>query len=182
MENTLLLDYITNITRVLDPRYPTLYEVAFLKIYVKFEKYIANIFLTYCLGQENSYGYKPQRKLEFISEEQLKAVLKSENKSYIDYIKKIESLSNHLFVDNPFSIIFETDNGSLFNQMICLRNYIAHESDESRKKYQLNCLPQNIFMEAGDYLLKAKRGTTKTYFSIYIEKIKEVSELLLNPI
>ena len=66
--------------------------------------------------------------------------------------------------------------------MIALRNYIAHESNESKKKYMQTCLNSKDFIEPGDYLLKVKKGSMKTFYSLYIEKIIEISDLILNPV
>lgn len=181
MENEELLLYIQKLSTNLESNNTLLYEIAFVKIYVKFEKFLSLIFTKYCLGQESAKGYKPRRKLEFKDDVQLKAILKNDNRSYIDYLKKIESLSKHIFEDNPFSIIFETSDSSLFDSMIILRNYIVHESYESRKKFEDTCIHRNdSTIEAGDYLLNVKRGTNRTNYDIFIEKIKQISELILD--
>ena len=103
-ENDELKQYIVKCEEDLSPSLPLLYEAAFFKIYVKFEVYLSEIFQSYCIGNENSNGYCPERKLAFSNEEHLRAVLKGD-KQYVDYMKKIESLSKHIFVDNPFNII-----------------------------------------------------------------------------
>lgn len=153
----------------------------FFKIYVKFEQYLSKIFESYCIGVPSSKGYCPQRKLAFTDEEHLRAILRGD-KQYIDYIKKIETLAPHIFVNSPFNIIFNVaDNNTLFNQMITLRNYIAHESNESRTKYIKTCLGNGTFIEPDSYLTKINRRTSSSYYTIYINKIIEISDLILDP-
>ncbi len=182
-ENDLLKAYITQCGANLSSSTPLLYEASFFKIYVKFEVFLADMFKSYCIGTVNSNGYCPQRKLAFANEEQLDAVLKGD-KQYVDYLKKIESLSKHIFIDNPFNVIFDVaDNSTYLNQMMALRNYIAHESSESRNKYIKTCLPNQAFVEPCDFLMSRNRRNAKSYYTIYIDKIIEISDLILeNPI
>ena len=181
MENDDLRAYIQQCNASLQPELLLMYEASFFKIYVKFEKYLSKIFESYCIGTESSKGYCPQRKLEFADEEHLRAILKGD-KQYIDYIKKIQSLSPYIFVNNPFNIIFAVaENQQIFNEMIALRNYIANESNESRKKYTETCLGNGSFIEPGEHLTRIKRRKGISYYSIYINKIIEISELILAP-
>ena len=96
MENDELKAFISECNKKLSPDIPLLYEASFFKIYVKFEVYLANIFEEYCVGNESGKWYCPQRKLAFLDKEHLRAILKGE-KQYVDYIKKIEALSKHIF-------------------------------------------------------------------------------------
>ncbi len=179
MENDKLKEFINECNQNLSPSLPLLYEASFFKIYVKFEVYLANIFEEYCVGIESSKGYCPQRKLAFSDKEHLRAILKGD-KQYVDYIKKIEALSKHIFVDNPFNIIFDVaDNSTMFNQMTALRNYIAHESGESKLKYIKTCLGNGNFIEPSEYLLKENRRTSKSNYTIFVDKIIEISDLIL---
>ena len=178
-ENDNLKLYIDHCNSKLSPSIPMLYEASFFKIYVKFEVYLSCIFKDYCIGKENSKGYCPERKLAFIDEEHLNAVLKGE-KQYIDYLKKIESLSKHIFIDNPFNVIFDVaEFWDAMNKMMVLRNYIAHESPESRTRYIRTCLAGGAYIEPYDYLIKKNRGNPKSNYTIFIEKIIEISDLVL---
>lgn len=67
----------------------------------------------------------------------------------------------------------------MLNQMITLRNYIAHESGEARIKYVKTCLGNGQFIEPSTYLLKKNKRTSKSNYTIYIEKIIEISDLIL---
>lgn len=179
MENDELKNYIVVCNQKLDPNIPELYEIFFFKVYVKFEVYLSQIFEAYAVGMSSGKGYCPNRKLNFIDKEHLRAVLKGD-KQYMDYIKKIESLSRHIFVDNPFDLIFQVeDNNTVFNQMISLRNYIAHESPESKKRFVDTCLGGGQFVEPHRYLTKINKRKSKSNYTIYMEKILEISELIL---
>lgn len=179
MENDELKQYIDECNQNLSPALPILYEVSFFKIYVKFEVYLSNVFENYCVGIESNLGYCPQRKLMFIDKEHLRAILRGD-KQYVDYIKKIEALSKHIFWDNPFNIIFDVaDNSTLMNQMITLRNYIAHESGEAKVKYIKTCLGNGAFIEPSMYLTRKNRRTSKSNYTIFVEKIIELSDMIL---
>ena len=178
-ENDVLKAYITNCGANLTSTTPLLYEASFFKIYVKFEVFLSEMFKSYCIGTVNSKGYCPQRKLAFVDEAQLDAVLKGD-KQYVDYLKKIESLSKHIFVDNPFNVIFDVaDNATYINQMMALRNYIAHESSESRSKYLHTCLSNKAFVEPCDFLMSKNKRNSRSYYTIYINKILQISDLIL---
>ena len=180
MENDDLKKYINKCNHNLEPSLPILYEAGFFLIYVKFEVYLSNVFENYCVGIKSDKGYCPQRKLAFTDKEHLRAVLKGD-KQYVEYIKKIESLSKHIFVDNPFNIIFDVaDNLTIMNQMMALRNYIAHESGESRLKYIRTCLGNGRFLEPSEYLFKKNKRTSKSNYTIFIEKIIELSDIILD--
>lgn len=179
MENDELKNYISKCNQNLKPSIPILYEACFFKIYVKFEVYLSDVFENYCIGKESGKGYCPQRKLEFTDKEHLRAILKGD-KQYVEYIKKIESLSKHIFVDNPFNIIFDVaDNLTIMNQMMILRNYIAHESGEARTRYVKTCLGNGMFIEPCQYLIKKNRRNSKSNYSIFIEKIVSLSDMIL---
>ena len=183
MENEHLLQFIEKCNDELINNNPVLYEAYFLKIYVAFENYLGEIFVKYCLGQMSENGYKPKRRLEFEDIEQLKNVLEAGKKlNYIDYIEKIKTLSQDIFKENPFSILLEdAENVTLFNQMTLLRNCIAHESDFSKKKYRESCLGSKDYISPGEFLMSLNKKKSKSYYSIYIEKIISISSGLLAP-
>ena len=161
-----------------------IYEIAFFKIFVKLEVFLSNLFVYYSTGNESDRGYKPSRKLEFEDEKHLKAVLKNSNSSYVNYLDKIKSLSKHIF-DNekdPFGLIFsDAGYSGYYNKMQILRNYIAHESEESKNKYIREVLNNKSFIEPYKHLFSTNRKNSKTFYSIYIEKITEITEILIEP-
>lgn len=161
-----------------------LYEIAIFKIFVKFELFLSKMFVLYSTGKASSMGYIPKRKLLFIDEQHLNYILNDKNKGYINYIEKIKTISEHIFEDNknPFDLIFQDSNYyNYFNQIQAIRNYIAHESQESRKKYIKSVLNNKDFIEPYIHLKKINRKFSKSYYSLYVEKIKEMSEIIIDP-
>lgn len=179
MENDEFKDFVQECTEKLNPEIPELYEVFFFKIYVKFEVFLSKIFEQYCVGEASGNGFCPSRKLEFEDREHLRAVLRGD-RQYVEYIKKIQQLSKYIFFDNPFNIIFDVaENFTLLDQMMALRNYIAHESAESRKKYTEKCLGGGDFISPSQYLVKINRRVSKSNYTIFVDKMMQISELIL---
>ena len=161
------------------------YDIALLKIWIQFEKFLGALFVTYATGNESESGYKPALRIQFQSEEHLNAFLREGNKKYIDYIKQIERLSKHIFSNNPFDVIFnDSTNNSVYKQIVAIRNYIAHESGEAKTKMINECFSGNAnrFKEPNDFLQDRERFSNTTYFTYYTEAIKNISELLVTPI
>lgn len=179
MENDVFKEFVRECTDKLNPQIPELYEVFFFKIYVKFEAYLASLFEQYCVGETSGKGFCPLRKLEFEDREHLRAILKGD-RQYVEYVKKIQQLSKHVFINNPFNVIFDVaENFTALDQMIALRNYIAHESPESRKRYIEKCLGGGQFISPSQYLVKINRRVSKSNYSIFVDKMLQISDLLL---
>ena len=71
LENDELIAYINLCNEQLRPDTKLLYEASFFKIFVKFEKYLSDMFELYCVGRQSSLGFVPNRKLAFQDEERL---------------------------------------------------------------------------------------------------------------
>ena len=177
MDNDVLINFINACNEDLINDKPVLYEAYFLKIYVAFENYLGELFEKYCIGQMSSEGYIPKRRLEFDTLEQLRNIINSGKKqNYIDYIDKIKSISKDIFEENPFDILLEdSENVTIFNQMISIRNCIAHESDYSKKVYQDACLGNSTYKSPGNFLMSKNKRKSKSNYAIYIDKIKSIS-------
>lgn len=162
-----------------------MYELAFFKIFVKFELFLTQLFINYSVGKSSSKGYVPQRRLEFIDEKHLEGILRTSKSSFIDYSEKIQSLSKHIFQDknDPFSLVFSDSNFSTYyNKMKYIRNYIAHESNESKQKYHKSVIMDtNSFIEPYVFLSNIDKKHSKTNYSFYISIIKDITEILLEP-
>ncbi len=160
---------------------------ALLEIFIEFEKFLANSFIAYALGQPSKDSYLPERKLIFTDKEHLEGLLKCD-KQYIDYIKKIQEIKKHIFVENkcPFNKVFSSaDFISDFRQMQMLRNFIAHQSEESKNKYISKVLnPRGIsgYIKSDTFLKRIPRNKHDSYYSIYVETLKFHSEIICNPI
>lgn len=59
-----------------------IYDVALLKIWIQFEKYLGQLFTTYCLGGQSETGFQPRLKIQFQDEIQFNAFMREGNKAY----------------------------------------------------------------------------------------------------
>lgn len=160
------------------------YDIALLKIWIQFEKYMAYSFVNYATGNSSEDGYSPTLKLQFADEAHLNPFLRSENRTYVDYPTQIKKLSKHIFESNPFDVIYSNaDIWNAYDQMGALRNYIAHESGEAKQKLieKLFGGDSAKFKEPNDFLKTKKKNTGKTYYSYYTETIKNAVILLSDP-
>lgn len=161
------------------------YDVALMKIWVQFEKFISEIFVNYCLGIPSEKGYLPERSIEFKTDTQLNAFLRNENRQYIDYLAQIKKLSKHIFENNPFDIIFsDANNNVTYENIMAIRNYVAHESGEARKKLINNIYAgrEDKFVEPVVFLLRKEKSTNNTYYSFYTKFVSDIAQLLTEEI
>ncbi|MBB6714781.1 hypothetical protein [Clostridium gasigenes] len=161
-----------------------LYEIAFFKIFVKFEVFVSKVFIKYASGEGSEEGYIVKRKLAFKDEKHLKVFLKDGNSSFVNYYDKIPKLSKYIFEDkkDPFWLIFSSGSySSYLNQMKAIRNYIAHESEESKKIYIEDVLRERSFVYPFEYLGKMNSKRGKTNYSILVGNILEMMNLLSDP-
>ena len=160
------------------------YDIALFKVWIQFEKFMAELFVTYATGNASEAGFSPNLKLRFTDESHLNAFLRDGNRTYVDYPSQIKKLSKHIFVNNPFDVIFlDTTIYNAYNQIISIRNYVAYESGESKNKFISTCFGGNAnhFKEPNEFLLIKERTTNKTHYTYYIEIIKSTVLLLINP-
>lgn len=160
------------------------YDIALLKIWIQFERFISELIITYATGQSSEKGYLPTLKIQFLDEEQFNAFMREGNKKYVEYLNKIEKLSKHIFVNDPFDVIFlDSTNKTAYEQIKALRNYIAHESGEAKSRLINLCFSGNTsnFLEPNDYLLKRERTSRNTYYTYYTTIIQNIVDLLVDP-
>lgn len=160
------------------------FDIALLKIWIQFEKFTAELFVNYATGIPSEEGYSPTLNLQFSSAEQLNVFLREGTKKYVDYPRQIEKFSKHIFTNDPFSVIFQdTDNKSAYDQIVAIRNYIAHESAEAKIKMTKLCFSGNEskFKEPNEYLKSIPQGQNQSYFTYYTQKIHDITTLLVNP-
>lgn len=160
------------------------YDIALLKIWIQFERFISELIITYSTGQPSEMGYLPTLKIRFQDEEQFNAFMREGNKKYVEYLSKIEKLSKHIFINDPFDVIFlDATNKTAYEQLKALRNYIAHESGEAKSKLINLCFSGNAnnFLEPNNFLLTRERSTKNTYYTYYTTIIQNIVELLVDP-
>lgn len=159
----------------------SLYELAFFKIFIKFEKFLSDTFENYAIGISSTYGYCPTRRLTFDDLEHLNKVIKKENRSFVNHYEVIKNISDCFFTDNPFEII-KTDAfySTTINQMKCIRDYIAHESTAAKTKYIKSVLNDRPFVEPYQHLMTTKRNSNKSFYSFYTLSMKQISDFIIN--
>ena len=70
------------------------YDIALLKIWIQFEKFVGELFVTYSIGGTSEAGFSPTLKVRFYNEEHLNAFLRNGNHTYIDYLSQVQKLLN----------------------------------------------------------------------------------------
>lgn len=159
------------------------YDIALLKIWIQFERFLGDIFVTYATGNASETGYLPSLKIRFQSEEHFNAFMRDGTKQYIEYLDKITKLSGHIFQDNPFDVILlDANNKPAMEQMKALRNYIAHESGEAKRKVINTCFSGNErnYVEPNVYLQSRESSTRNTYYTYYTTLISNMVDLLIS--
>lgn len=163
---------------------PPQYDVALLKIWIQFERFLSKSFLTFAIGEKSDQGYAPDLKLKFENEEHFNKFMRAKSKSYIDYLPLIESHSDLLFVQNPFAFIFEDATfRAVYEDVKSIRNYMVHESTESKTKLikRIYSGDATQFKEPNEYLSSSKRKPRIKNFTYLTEKLKEICELIESP-
>lgn len=159
-----------------------MYESAFLRIYIEYESFVAETFLTFSLGK--SYGsYEPQRKLNFSEDNQLRNLIRGES-NFVDYSKAIDRCSKHIFNKDPFNMLFSSANYSDdLIKMKLVRNYLAHRSIEAKEKYTrsvLKGLSITNYISPGDFLQKQVKHSSETYYTKYCKIFREIHDFFHN--
>lgn len=158
------------------------YDIALLKIWIQFEKFLGDLFLTYATGNPSEAGYLPTLEISFRDEEQFNIFMRDGSKKYIEYLDKIEKLSSHIFNPNPFDIILlDAINKSAFEEMKALRNLIAHESGEAKRKVINLCFNGDVkkYKEPNDYLKSLEPESKVSYYSYYVAIITGIIDSLI---
>ncbi len=182
MNNTNLLNEISKWNLILSTNTNRdLYELAFFKIFIKFEKFLSDTFENYSIGNQSDSGYCPERILNFIDLEHLNKIIKKENASFVNHYEIIKNLSSCIFLSNPFEIIISDANYSTdIHHMKVLRDFIAHESDSAKGKYIRSLLNNRPFISPNEYLLKKKKIINISNYTHFTNIITEISKYLIN--
>lgn len=154
-------------------------ELAFFKVFVKFEKFIIDSITRYSIGLKSSYDYAPKRRLEFESTDHFMDTVN--NRDFFEINERLEKIVKQVFEDdNPISFFFSSADRQFYDKLKCLRNYIAHESDFSRMKYIRQTLNNGDFITPIDYLLKpySKKNSNSNY-TMFIKMVEKYSESIL---
>ncbi|CAB1245757.1 conserved protein of unknown function [Ruminococcaceae bacterium BL-4] len=164
--------------------------IAIMNIYTKMEKYFTKMFIMYASGEKSSAGYVPRRRLCFEDESHLINFLKLQGGQFIDYMKIIENFTKFIFVINedPFLLVFSDSKFyNVYKKSKIIRNYVAHESAESKNLYIKDCLcikklgETSKFIEPNKYLLGKKKGIEISRFTYFVNEIAQISNVIIDP-
>lgn len=158
------------------------FDIAIFRCWIQFEKFIIDKFIQF---STQSFVLEDIRKLKFDNEEHFKAFLRGD-RTYIEYISKIEILSKHIFQNdkNPFDILISDQKYSnVFRQLRAIRNHIAHESEESSRKYTRIVFAGNAskVKSPNAYLSSWNDDKKESNYTFYIRSLKEMSDLIEEP-
>lgn len=153
----------------------TFLEIAFFKIFVKFENFITDIIINYATKSVENVN-KVELRIAFDDREHFKNVI---GISYLDTGVKTKKLVDQIFTaNNHISFFFNSDESQFFEEMKCLRNYIAHESEESRTKYMRKTTKTPNFIEPNDFLKSKKRRETDTMYTKFVNMVLKYAEYI----
>ena len=160
------------------------YDIALFRIWLIFEKCLIEKFIQYSIGETGgiqSITYK----IRFLDKEHLSYFLKGD-RTFVEYLGKIEKLSKHIFENNPFTIIIDDATYSkVYNELKTIRNHVAHDSDESRTKFFKDCLFSKTSDEnlgVNEYLKRnTSRTNAKSNYSRLIEGVIHIVTFIDDP-
>lgn len=158
------------------------YDLSFFKIWIIFERFLVDIVISYSCGLPSERGFIPKQKLKFLDESHFNYFFKKN--TYVDYISVIENYSEQIFVDNPFQIItILTPYHDYYLKMKVIRNYIAHESFESRVRYLSVFFgsDESKLLDPNEYLSKFNKRSGLTNYFVFVNAIKEMAEYICYP-
>lgn len=152
---------------------PDFLELAFFKIFVKFENFITEAIFDYATKKVENTN-KVLLRISFDDREHFKNVTGIQ---YLDTSPKTKKLVDQIFTNtNIISVFFDSQDSTFFEQMKFLRNYIAHESEESKNKYLRKTLNSDVFVEPNQFLMTRNRNEVDSVYARFINLVKTYSE------
>ncbi|QDK69894.1 hypothetical protein [Lactococcus protaetiae] len=157
---------------------PEIIELAFFKIFVKFENLYTKMIPEYAIGNSSKLGKHEKLKMQFSDYDHLK---KMTNVSYFEINSRMKIIVEQIFEkDNCFELIQQDSEWSFFQDCKYLRNFIAHESDEAKREYISHSLHHKDFLEPKDYLLKKNRQKGgQSNYDRFVKMIKNFATVLV---
>lgn len=157
------------------------YEWLFLFSVTLFESYLEEIFIL-LLKQKLKWVHASWIWLESdfsieknTSNKRIKElILWEKNWDYLDWIpyeKTLNRTKRYLKDGKPFTILSSNDK-TILNQIISLRNYIGHKSKESKQKLEKALWFKILSVK---HLLNKRHSGTTTYFDFYLINLWKIS-------
>ena len=163
-------------------RRDTLTEVAFLRAFTSWEVFLEGTFLLYLLGHRPQRGVAPRR---YGFPPNLAAAVEwcTDGKDYAKWnVSDVQRRANRWFRQGkPFTPVLRGRQSRL-DQLVTIRNAIAHESSSARSKFEalvrseLGALPANTTV--GSFLITTKLNSNPpiSMMEVYIGEIYQIAQ------
>ena len=163
-------------------RRDTLIEVAFLRAFTGWEIFLEETFLLYLLGHRPPKG-QPPRRYGFPPSREAASEWCAESKEYAKWnVSDVRWRADRWFRNGkPFTPALQGQQSRL-DQLITIRNAIAHESSAARGKFEtlvrieLQALPPNTTV--GSFLITRKPNSNPpiSFMEFYLNEVKRVAQ------
>lgn len=164
----------------------TLTELAFFRVFSAWEAFLEETFILYMLGQQAPRGRKKVHRYGFPpNEDAAYAWVAGENRYANWNPDKVSGRAKRFFKDGGPFLAALTSQQNLLSQMKSVRNAIAHDSEDARKKFEavvrneLGALPPNT--TAGSFLLATKPKTAPpvSFLEFYFDELVKVARKIV---
>ncbi len=163
-------------------RRDTLTEVAFLRAFTGWEMFLEETFLLYLLGHRPPKGRPPHR-YGFPPDRESASEWCAEGREYAKWnVHDVRRKADRWFRrGEPFTPALKGQQSRL-DQLITIRNAIAHESSAARGKFEalvrneLQALPLNTTV--GGFLMTTKPNSSPpiSYMEFYLNEVQQVAQ------
>jgi hypothetical protein len=156
-------------------------EVAFLRAVSGWEIFLEQSFLLYLLGHQAPRG-QPPRRYGFPPDRAAASEWCTDGKEYAKWTAtEVKRRANRWFKDGkPFTPALQGQQSRL-DQLITIRNAVAHESSSARTKFEnlvrneLQALPPNTTV--GSFLITTKPNSNPpiSFMEFYLDQVEQVA-------
>jgi hypothetical protein len=168
--------------RITNQRRDLLTEIAFLRAFTGWEIFLEETFLLYLLGHRPPRGNAPRR-YGFPQDKDAASEWCSDGKGYAKWgVVDVRRRADRWFKDGkPFTPALQSQQSRL-EQLVTIRNAIAHESSSARGKFEnvvrteLQALPPGGITVGGFLVtLKPNSNPPISYLDFYLEQVQQVA-------
>ena len=162
-----------------------IYELSFLKIFLAWEWFVENTFISYMLGKKTNKGYGPKTYVKPIDQHHAYNFVKRKGRDYADWTNPstVIEKSTLFFEDGkPYKDTFGSIIGEMQN-MKTIRNAIVHMSTKSRESFETlirNKLEYaKMGITPGEFLFTTIKGKNLSYITYYGDQMEVASERIV---
>jgi hypothetical protein len=162
-------------------------EVAFLRAFTSWEIFLEETFLLYLLGHKPPRG-APPRRYGFPRNQDAAVEWCTDGKGYAKWnVSDVQRRANRWFrYGKPFTPALQGQQSRL-DQLVTIRNAIAHESSSARSKFEalvrreLGALPQNTTVGSFLNTTKPNFNPPISFLEFYVNEILRVAQNIVPP-